>query len=257
MMAGAGFHDVGPASSEIRLSIVVPMYNEDAGLATFLEQIDHAISGISARQHLVSGAVEVIAVDDGSRDMTDSVLQQAAASRPWLRVVTHPNNRGLGAALWTGIEAARGELIATADSDCTYPLAEIADLWALLGPRTGVVTASPLHPCGNVVGVPRWRLLFSRTATLLYRLLVGTRVHTFTSMFRIYRRGALRTIPRRSAGFLAVTEMLVFPIINGVEVREYPTAMTVRRFGVSKMRIGRTILHHIGFMLWLIARKVR
>lgn len=236
------------------LSIVAPMYNEADGLPLFAAQVDEALVALE-RAGIPRSRVEVIAVDDGSRDGTPSLLRDLEhAGR--LRVVTHPTNRGLGAALWSGFDAARAALIATVDADCTYRLADVAALLKLLDDGTSIVTASPYHRRGAVVGVPPLRLFLSRSLSRLYSIVLGTELRTYTAMFRIYRRTALEHVPVHVDGFIAVTHLLVFPLLDGLGVREYPTTLGARRFGASKLKLLRVIREHLRLLLGLAVRRI-
>ena len=114
----------------------------------------------SAQQY----ALEVIFVDDGSTDATWSLLHQTfdSLNSPGMEFhfLQHEVNRGLGAALRTGFAGVSGDLIVTTDSDGTYKFSTIPALLACLTPGVDMVTASPYHPQGRVVGVPRYRLDF-------------------------------------------------------------------------------------------------
>src|SRR5205809_175854 len=79
----------------------------------------------------------------------------------------------------------------------------------LLRPGIDIVTASPYHPDGGVDGVAAYRLVLSRGSSLIYRLLVGSDLHTYTALFRAYRRDVVRSVEFRADGFLAVAEILV------------------------------------------------
>lgn len=144
----------------------------------------------------------------------------------------------------------------TVDSDCTYPLTEIAELLVRLDDDVGIVTASPYHPDGGVAGGSLFRFFLSRSLSLLYSVVLGQRIHTWTAMFRAYRREVLATVPRRSDDFLAVTQMLVFPLLDGRQIREYPTVLHGRRSGRSKIRVLRVIGQHLRFIAWLIPRRL-
>lgn len=232
------------------------MYDEEDGIPQLLGQLDAALPRIASRSAITGDAIEVIAVDDGSRDRTPQLIAAAAAERPWMRIATHERNRGLGAALWTGFDLARADVIAAVDSDCTYSIDEVADLLELLRPDVGIVTASPYHPRGGVEGVSGKRLLLSKGASMLYSVILGRRLHTWTAIFRVYRRSAIALVPRTATGFLAVTQMLVFPILSGVHVREHPTVLRTRRHGASKMKVTRTIGHHLRFMARLLVMRL-
>lgn len=231
------------------------MYNEAEGLHQFMEQLPTALAAV-ADSGIPSGAVEVIAVDDGSTDATPERLA-ALAREGHLRVVTHERNRGLGAALWTGFEAARADVIVTVDADCTYHLSGIGDLLRLLDDGTSIVTASPYHPRGRAVDVPPFRLFLSRSLSRLYNLVLGSDLHTYTSLFRAYRRRALQAVPVHDSGFIAVTHLLVLPILAGHRVREHPAVLRGRRFGTSKLKVARVIRQHLGLLARIVLLRLR
>jgi dolichol-phosphate mannosyltransferase len=154
---------------------------------------------------------------------------------------------GLGAALRTGFANANGDVLITVDSDGTYRFSDIPGLLALLKGDVNIVTASPYHPQGHVVGVPTYRLVLSRGSSFLYRILVNRHVYTYTCLFRAYRGQVVRSIHFDSNDFLAGTELLVKAMLKGYRVAEFPAVLHRRTNGVSKARIVRTIVSHMKF----------
>ncbi|MGE0363980.1 MAG: glycosyltransferase family 2 protein [Vicinamibacterales bacterium] len=233
----------------MKLSVVIPCFNESEGIAQLCAQLDAARPGLDR-----FAPWELVLVDDGSTD--DTYAQMSAAFAGWtnLRIVRHEKNRGLGAALRTGLAAADGEVIVVTDSDGTYPYTTIPDLLALLGPDVDIVTSSALHPQGGIDGVPAYRLLLSKGASFLYRVLVSWRIHTYTAMYRAYRREVARSVPTSSDGYLVMAELLVNALRRGYRVVEFPTVLHVRRFGQSKARIARIIGDHLRFQASLVGR---
>jgi dolichol-phosphate mannosyltransferase len=234
----------------MHLSIVVPCYNEADNVGKVEGELLPVADGLAG-----DASVEVIFVDDGSRDQTWERLHEMAdrrGSRPAvIRFERHAANRGLGAAIRTGLNASRGDVVVTTDSDGTYRFAEIPELLACLKPDVDIVTASPYHPQGGVAGVPGYRLLLSRGSSAIYRLLVSPRIHTYTALFRAYRRPVVEQVSFSADGFLAGTELLVKAMLKGFRVAEYPSVLRSRVYGVSKARLARTIRSHLGFQ-WQI-----
>ncbi len=228
------------------LSIIVPCYNEAENTDKLRRELLPVLAGLAGRDK-----VELLLVDDGSTDRTLDALE-ALLNTPELggveaRILRHTTNRGLGAALRTGFAAARGSVIVTTDSDGTYRFTEIPTLLHYIDGGADIVTASPYHPQGGVEGVPAYRLVLSRGSSLLYRLTVNPRIHTYTALFRAYRRRVIDTIPFESDGFLAGTELLVKASLAGYRVVECPAVLHVRQYGASKAKIARTIRAHLGF----------
>ena len=233
----------------MKLSLAIPCYNESDGIDQLRAQLDAARPGLDRY-----APWELVLVDDGSTDDTYARMTTAFADWPNLRIARHEKNRGLGAALRTGFATATGEVIVFTDSDGTYPFTTIPDLLALLGPDVDIVTSSAYHPAGGVDGVPPYRLVLSKGASFLYRVLVSWRIHTWTAMYRAYRREVTQTVPTTSDGYLVMAELLVNAVRAGYRVVEFPTVLHVRRFGQSKARIARIIGDHLRFQASLIGR---
>ncbi len=239
----------------MRLSLVIPCFNEEANVRALDARLGPVLQRLASR----FDSLEVVLVDDGSRDGTWAALEAFAASAgPGLHVqlARHAANAGLGQAMRTGLTAATGDVIVTTDSDATYRFEDIPALLDVLAADVDLVTASPYHPRGGVDNVPAFRLLFSRGASLLYRILVRRDIYTWTALFRAYRREVVRTVPFASSGFLAGTELLVNAIDAGYRAAEFPTVLHARVHGVSKAKIARTVRAHVAFQVSVLVRRL-
>jgi dolichol-phosphate mannosyltransferase len=238
------------------LSIIIPCYNEVENVPKIQREFFPVVAEL-AKTH----SLEVIFVDDGSIDDTWQTLKDTFGNHRELqgavRFERHEVNRGLGAALRTGFAAAHGQVIVTTDSDGTYKFSEIPVLLSYLTPDVDVVTASAYHPAGGVVGVPAYRLILSRGSSAIYRLLVDRRVHTYTCLFRAYRREVIENVTFESDGYLAGTELMVKGMLMGYRVAEYPAVLHRRVFGASKAKLVRTILAHLRFQGSILLHRLR
>lgn len=235
----------------MQVSLVIPCYNEADGIEQLREQMAELWPLLAAR-----GECELVLVDDGSTDGTYSLLTNAFADWDNVAVLRHERNQGLGAALRTGFAQANGAIVVTTDSDGTYPFRTIPAMLDLLQPDVDIVTASPYHPMGGVDGVPAYRLLFSKSASMLYRLLVDPQLHTYTAMYRAYRREVIEQIPTTANGFLMVTELMVGALLAGYHVAELPAVLRVRRYGQSKARVWQITRSHLRFQRGIIRRRL-
>jgi dolichol-phosphate mannosyltransferase len=237
------------------LSVIIPCYNEAENVPKIQRELLPVLAWLAK-----TSSVEVIFVDDGSQDNTWQAFHAAFANKKIanldFRFEKHEHNRGLGAALRTGFAAARGNVVMTTDSDGTYAFAEIPSMLSSLKPDMDIVVASPYHPKGKVVGVPAYRLLFSRGSSMIYRLLVSWNLHTYTSLFRVYRRHVIKSIQFESDGFLAGTEILVKAMLAGYQFSEYPAVLYSRVFGESKAKIMRTIKAHLRFQFRVLLHRL-
>jgi dolichol-phosphate mannosyltransferase len=236
----------------MKLSLVIPAYNESEGV----HQTSDALRSMLAQLGKTYD-VEVVFVNDGSKDATAALLKEEFKDDPRIQVVSHEVNRGLGAAIRTGFQTANGDIIVTTDFDGTYPLDTIPQMLArMAADDCDICSASPYHPNGHVEGVPGYRLIFSFGASLLYRILVSWRIHTWTALYRAYRRRVVDTITFESNDFLAGTEILVKAIQAGFRVTEFPTTLHVRTFGQSSIKIARVTRSHLKFQWRLLLQSL-
>ncbi len=247
----------------MKISIVVPCYNEEDNiekLASEFFPVVEALPGSPLAGGSGVSSIEIIFVDDGSRDSTFHTLKTAFGDRAngklAIKFEKHNVNRGLGAAIRTGIQASTGDIVLTTDSDGTYQFSTIPALLACMKSDVDVVTASPYHPDGEVVGVPGYRIFLSKGSSLLYRILLNWRIYTYTALFRGYRRKVVDDIRFDADDYLAGTELMVKAMLKGYKVVEYPAALHRRVFGVSKARLLQTIFSHLCFQFRVLLHRL-
>jgi dolichol-phosphate mannosyltransferase len=247
----------------MKLSIVVPCYNEEDNIekvkTEFFPVVENLVGSRPADGEQIN-TVEVVFVDDGSKDDTFNTLKHAFGSYEYpgisISFEKHETNRGLGAALRTGFKASTGDIVLTTDSDGTYHFSTIPAMLEYMKGDVAIVTASPYHPKGEVVGVSGYRIFLSRGSSLLYRLLLNWRIHTYTALYRAYRREVVEQIPFVANDFLGQTELMVKAMLKGYRVAEFPAALHRRVFGVSKARLIQTIKSHLGFQTRLLLHRL-
>lgn len=226
----------------VPVSIIIPCYNEEASIPYLVRSVDEIKSELSDDY-----AIQFILVDDGSTDKTWLVLKELFGSRGDSLLIRHERNRGVAAAIFTGLERSH-EIACSMDCDCSYDPHELKPMLGLLTEGVDLVVASPYHPKGRVANVPMWRVGLSRGASLLYQVVTGRRLHTFTSCLRVYRRSAALATPPRYPGFLGVAELAGRFVLDGRVIVEHPAILELRLFGRSKMKITKTIAGHLQLM---------
>lgn len=230
-----------PTPAAPGVTIVVPAYREATGIAGV---IDALMETVSELRHTTP--VEVIVVDDGSPDGTGAAVKPFESES--LRLIRHPANRGYGAALKTGIAAARHDWIVITDADGTYPNHRIPDLLAdrdgydmVVGARTGAVREVPL-----LRRPPKWVL------RKLASYLSGQRIPDLNSGLRVMRRSVVeRFLDILPDGFSFTTTITLAMLCNGHPVK-YHSIDYHKRDGRSKIR---PVADTLGF-LTLILRTV-
>ena len=233
----------------MKLSIIIPAYNESESVLNTVTKLRPVISDLQQTYD-----VEILFVNDGSKDDTEDLLRQAFSDVDYAHIISYKNNRGLGGAIRTGLKHAEGDLIITTDFDGTYDFRTIPEILECLTDDVDIVTASPYHPQGGVEGVPQYRLLFSHGASLIYRILVNPRIYCWTALFRVYRRSVITHTDFENDGFLFGTELMINAIRGGYKVKEYPTILNSRAFGQSSIRIAQVTMSHLKYQAKLLSK---
>ncbi|MDI6719438.1 MAG: glycosyltransferase [Methanomicrobiales archaeon] len=229
------------------ISIVVPLYNERENVLTYDSLLFPVIDSIAESARL---AVEYVMVDDGSQDDTLLQLQMIESMRKDVRVIAHGTNKGMGAAVRTGINHCTGNLIVTIDSDLTFKPVEIGKLIEAYN-RTGAdcVSGSPYLLKNSVKDVSLFRLILSCIINSLYRMMLGSNITSVSPIFRLYKREVLCSMDIESNGFDINAEILAKLIINNKKVVEIPVALHRRERGESKINVKREIINHVRLLL--------
>jgi dolichol-phosphate mannosyltransferase len=110
------------------LSLVFPIYNEEAVLPTLFARLDIVVAELTPRV----GRIEAIFINDGSRDRSLALLKELSQTRPWARILSFSRNFGHQIAVTAGMEYARGQAVALLDADLQDPpelLPQMIDLW--------------------------------------------------------------------------------------------------------------------------------
>lgn len=212
------------SASRPSLSLVMAAYNEESGIQTAVAEACDVLAGLHYD-------FEVIVVDDGSSDTTPQLVEQAAMIHPAVRLLRHSENRGYGAALRTGFEAARCELVAFTDADGQFDLEDLERLVELTD-RYPVAVGFRMDRQDS-----RRRRFLSWGYNRLVRFLLGTGVRDCDCALKVFRREVLPYLLPESAGFLVNAEMLCRARRLGVAIAEVSVRHRPRRHGSSKVSL--------------------
>jgi polysaccharide deacetylase family protein (PEP-CTERM system associated) len=229
--------------SENKLTVVIPCYNESDTLQYLKNNLTSLENGFEGNLQL-----NYIFVDDKSSDDTVSKLHDIFGDSEGITIIQHATNRGVAGAIRTGIESAPTELVASIDADCSYDPLELISMINLLDENTAMVTASPYHKNGRVLGVPEWRLFLSRGLSSMYKLILKHKLATYTACFRVYRKSRIMDSLNSWGDFRGIVELLVRLDFAGQRIKEYPTTLHSRIFGFSKMKTLDTIFKHLALL---------
>lgn len=221
------------------LSVVIPAFNEEDGIQEMIERV------LAVRPSLVETGVdlELIVVDDGSKDRTAEIVGGCQD----VRLVRHRVNKGYGAALKTGFQAAGGSLLAFLDADGTYPpeyfphLCQAAQAGAELVVGSRRSGASSEMPAVRRIGNLIWSQLVS--------LLSGQRVIDPASGMRVFRADVLEKLYPLPDGLNFTPVMSTRAVHEGVRLVEIPIPYK-ERLGRSKLNVVRDGLRFLQTILW-------
>jgi glycosyltransferase involved in cell wall biosynthesis len=191
------------------LSVFFPAYNDALSLPGLVRKTFATLERYVADY-------EVIVVNDGSRDTTGEVLEQLCREfSPWLRVVTHAQNRGYGGALRSGFAAAQKEFVFYTDGDGQYDVGELPRLLELVGPATGLVNGYKLERHD-----PRHRVWIGNVYNFCARLLFRIRIRDIDCDYRLIRRALLDKIRLTSTSGTICVELVRKLELSGCQVVE-------------------------------------
>ncbi|MEI6787821.1 MAG: glycosyltransferase family 2 protein [bacterium] len=177
----------------MKLSIVIPIYNE---AATILELLD-LVSAIN-----VGLDKELVLIDDCSSDGTRDVLKKVAADHPEWRVLFHEVNRGKGAALRTGFAAATGDFVLIQDADLEYDPREYPILLRpLLENRADVVFGSRFQGGGPHRVCFFWHYLGNKFLTTLSNMMTNLNLTDMEVCYKVFRRDVIQKLTLREDRF--------------------------------------------------------
>jgi glycosyltransferase involved in cell wall biosynthesis len=230
---GASSSRAAPEAEAAAVSAVVPAYNEESGIGQVLDGLREALERSE-------WPFEILVVDDGSRDRTAEVARGRGVT-----VLAHAANRGYGAALKSGIRAARHAFVLIIDADGTYPSDAVPRLLAAAEENDMVVGART----GRRVHVPFARRPAKWFLRRLAEYLSEAEIPDLNSGLRVFRRDAARRFLQiHPSGFSFTTSITLALLCNDARVAYVPIDYEKRR-GRSKIRPLRDTLNFIVLIL--------
>lgn len=222
------------------LSVVIPAYNEEDGIQAVVQRV------LSVRPRLAEADVELelIVVDDGSRDRTAELV----AATPGARLIRHGTNGGYGAALKTGFAAARGEWIGFLDADGTYPPEHFPELCqAALTQDADIVIGSRM--AGAASQMPLVRRVGNFLFANLVSLVSAQRISDSASGMRVFKKAILARIYPLPDGLNLTPVMSTRALHEQLKMIEVPIPYS-ERAGRSKLSVVRDGMRFAQSIVW-------
>jgi undecaprenyl-phosphate 4-deoxy-4-formamido-L-arabinose transferase len=201
------------------LSVVIPVYNEEANLPELLDRLTATLAPLGR-------SYEIVLVNDGSRDRSLPLLRDAAGRDPHLVVVDFNRNYGQHAAVFAGFEVSRGEVVVTIDADLQNPPEEIPKLVAKMEEGYDVVGSIRVQRQDSAL-----RKVASRLVNRMTALATGVQLSDYGCMLRAYSRPVVKVLSESNE---ISTFIPVLADLFAGRVTEIPVAHSERKHGESK-----------------------
>ena len=211
----------------MKLSVVMPVYNEKATLRQVVERV------LS-----VGLEIELLCVDDGSSDGSRDILAELAQSNPRMRVFLQPRNMGKGAALRRGIQEATGDYVIIQDADLEYDPNEYSKmLEPLQSGQADVVYGSRFLGGGPHRVLYFWHSVGNWLLTLLSNMITNLNMTDMETCYKVFRREVIQSIPIEENRFGFEPEITVKIAKRGLRVYEVGISYWGRTYEEGK-KIG-------------------
>src|SRR6266550_4016879 len=216
----------------MRLSVLVPLYNEEEFIGTLLQRVlDAPLPDGMDR--------EIIIVDDGSTDGSAEIAEEIARCHPdCLRVLRHGRNQGKGAAIRTAVDQAHGDFCVIQDADLEYDPREYRHLLKpLLEGNADVVYGSRFMIVGERLVLYFWHAVANRLLTELTNSVADLNLTDMETGYKAFRTSLLQSIPIRSVRFGIEPELTIKLARRQVRIYETPISYHGRTYEEGK-KIG-------------------
>lgn len=212
------------------LTVFFPCYNDSATIASMV------VKAMAVGKE-VTDDLEVIVIDDASQDGSGRVLAELEKVYPNFRVISHPVNRGYGAALKSGFSNANKEFIFYTDGDAQYDVFELKDLVAKMRPDVDIVNGYKIKRQD-----PLLRVVIGNAYHTVNSIVLGIKIRDVDCDFRLIRRSVFDKVRLVSRGGEICVELIKKCQEAGMRFEEVPVHHYYRRSGSSQFFVWRRIV---------------
>jgi dolichol-phosphate mannosyltransferase len=216
----------------MKLSIVIPAYNEEGSIRETVESIETALSQIKIEH-------EILVVNDNSKDSTEDILKDLSQKYSSVTYVTNPGPNGFGYAIRYGLDRFSGDCVAIMMGDLSdSPYDLIKFYTTMLEKNVDCVFGTRWGKGSQVVDYPWLKKIINRIANRIIRMVMNIKYNDTTNAFKLYKKEVIKGIqPILSPHFNLTIEIPLKAIIRGYSYSVVPNSWTNRKAGESKLKI--------------------
>jgi dolichol-phosphate mannosyltransferase len=233
----------------MKLSVVIPAYNEE-------ETVAETVEGLVATLSREGIEHEVTVVDDSSTDGTIAVVERLSAEHPQVRCLPSPYRNGFGFAVRAGLESFSGDAVAIVMADGSDSPEDLVSYQRLLEEGYECAFGSRFVHGAHVVDYPRSKLIMNRIVNFGIRVLFRHGYNDTTNAFKAYRREVIENIkPFLSHHFNLTVELPLKAVVRGYSYGVVPISWTNRKAGVSKLSLNEMGSRYLFIVLYVFLER--
>ena len=234
----------------MKLSIVIPAYNEAESITDTIEQIENAFENVHIDH-------EILVVNDNSKDNTTDVLEELCKKYPSLRYETNLGPNGFGYAVRYGLERFSGDCVAVMMADLSDSPKDLIKFYTtMLEGKYDCVFGSRFMKGGELIDYPFVKKIVNRMANMIIRVVMGIKYNDTTNAFKLYRRHTIEGIkPFLSPHFNLTIELPLKAIIRGYTYTVVPNSWRNRKYGESKLKLREMGSRYFFILMYCLIEK--
>ena len=234
----------------MKLSVVIPAYNEQESLPETLRALYRTLSSYAIHH-------EICVTNDNSKDRTAQVLDDLMLEIPTLVYYTNPGPNGFGYAVQYGLNRFTGDCVAVFMADMSDdPEDLVRYYYEMLDGDYDCVFGNRWGKEGKVVDYPKVKKHINRLANFIVRIVMGIRYNDTTNAFKLYKRETMEGLkPFLSPHFNLTVELPLKAIVRGYSYSVVPNSWTNRKYGESKLKIKEMGSRYFFILLYCLIEK--
>ena len=234
----------------MKLSIIIPAYNEEESIANTVDSIYDAFSKVEIDY-------EIFVINDNSKDNTLGALKNLANQYPNLRYETNNGPNGFGYAVRYGLERFNGDCVAIMMADLSDSPKDLIKFYmTMIEGNYDCVFGSRFMKGAKVIDYPRAKKYINRLANFIIKITMSIKYNDTTNAFKLYRKTTIEGIkPFLAPHFNLTVELPLKAIIRGYTYTVVPNSWTNRKYGVSKLNIKEMGSRYFFILLYCFIEK--